>query len=298
MPNAYTMFIYKSCVVLFLVSVAFVTGLLHPWHGLEVAIKLSSIDWNLPDFQQALKGEWTYIPVVSSCMAIQLTCQSKSTYVSELMALEHCSNDVGAMTSTKDDSNITLSFYNPHCIAFSPLCSIDIHSVCSMIEAVNVSGDHQHAVHLTVSISYALLSFYKKVLFGLCDASSMPVSARCSLGTALYQNGTEADGKKESDSPMDVDVYSEKPPTVSIWPEDTVLAISTFAFLFELLSQKPELVDASIAEMRTKLNLDSSSPNSALDCPKTAMSLKFQLGVVGLCLQRLPASSLHHEVHV
>ena len=282
---------------LFLVSVAFVTGLLHPWHGLEVAMKLSSLDWNLPDFQQVLKGQWTNLPFVSSCMAIQLTCQSKSTYVSELMAREQCSNDVGAMTSTKDNSNITLSFYSPHCIAFTSHCSIDIHSVCSMIEAINASGHHRHAMCLTVAISYALVSFYKKVLFGLCDASSMPVSARCSLGTAQYQNARKSDGNKESDSPMEVDVSGDKPPTVSIWPEDTLLAISTFAFLFELLSQKPDLVDASIAKMRTKLNLDScSSRNSAFDCPKSAMSLKFQLGVVGLFLQRLPASSLHHEV--
>ena len=282
---------------LFLVSVAFVTGLLHPWHGLEVAMKLSSIDWNLPDFQQVLKGQWTNLPVVSSCMAIQLTCQSKSTYVSKLMARKRCSNDVGAVTSTKDGSNITLSFYSPHCIAFSSRCSIDIHSVCSMIEAINASGHHRRAMCLTVAISYALVSFYKKVLFGLCDASSMPVSARCSLGTAKYQSGTKADSNKESDCPAEIGVSSDKPCTSSIWPEDTLLAISTFAFLFELLSQKPDLVDASIAKMRTKLNLDScSSRNSALDCPKSAMSLKFQLGVVGLFLQRLPASSLHHEV--
>ena len=131
------------------------TGLLHPWHGLEVAMKLSSIDWNLPDFQQVLKGQWTYLPVVSSCMAIQLTCQSKSTYVSKLMAQKRCSNDVGAVTSTKDDSNITLSFYSPHCIAFSSRCSIDIHSVCPMIEAINASGYHWRAMCLTVAISYA-----------------------------------------------------------------------------------------------------------------------------------------------
>jgi len=118
---------------LLLVSESLVTGQLHPWNGLEVAMKLSSIDWKLPDFQQVLKGEWTSIPVVNSCMAIQLTCQSKNAYLSELMALDQCTNDVRAITSTKGDSNITLSFYNPHCIAFSTLCSIDIHSVCSMI---------------------------------------------------------------------------------------------------------------------------------------------------------------------
>ena len=272
------------------------TGQLHPWNGLEVSMKLSSIDWKLPDFQQVLKGEWTSIPVVNSCMAIQLTCQSKNAYVSELMALDQCTNDVTAITSTKGDSNITLSFYNPHCIAFSTLCSIDIHSVCSMIEALKVAGDHQPAVHLAVAISYALVSFYKKVLFGICNVSSMPVSAKCTLGTAPYQSVPKSGSDQESDFPKEIYVSSDKPCTSSIWPDDTLLAMSTFAFLFELLSQKPDLVDASIAEMRTKLRLVSSSANSALDCPKTAMSLKFQLGVVGLCLQKLPASSLHHEV--
>ena len=280
---------------LVLVSVAFVTGPLRPWHGLEVAVKLSSFDWNLPDFQQVLKGEWTYIPVVSSCMATQLTCQSKNAYVSEWMALEQCDSAIKAAICTKDGSNITLSFYNPHCVAFSSRCSIDIHSVCSIIEALNASGHHRRAVYLAVAISYALVSFYKKVLFGLCDASSMPVSAGCSLGTALYQSGTKADSNKESDSPAEIYVSSDKPCTSSIWPEDTLLAISTFAFLFELLSQKSDVVDTSMAEMRTKLNLDI-SPVNVLDCPKTAMSLKFQLGVVGLCLQKLPASSLRHEV--
>ena len=85
---------------------------------------------------------------------------------------------------------------------------------------------------------------------------------------------------------MDVETCSEKAHTSHIWPEDTILAISTFAFLFELLSQKADLADSSIAEMRSRFGFGSSG----------AVSLRFQLGVVGLCIQRFPAPSAHHEV--
>ena len=281
--------------VLFLVSVAFVTGPLRPWHGLEVAIRLSSIDWSLPDFQQILKGEWTNIPVVSSCMAIQLTCQSKAAYVSGWNALDQCDSDMNAVEEVQGGSITPFSFRNPHCIALGLFCNIDVHSLCSMIEALNVGGSHQPAMRLTVAVSYALVSFYKGILLGQCDAASLPVSASCSLGTAPYQSVAKVDKNKQSDSPMELEIGSNKPHANHVWPEDTILAISTFAFLFELLSQKPDLADASIAEMRSKLKLDGSA-GPGLDCPKTLMSLKFQLGVAGLCLQRLPASSLHHEV--
>ena len=277
------------------VSVAFVNGPLRPWHGLEVAIRLTSIDWSCHDFQRVLKGEWSYVPGVSSCMAIHLTSQSKDTYLLEWMEVDQVDADMKGRQAL-DDSVTPLSFYHPHRIALGPFWNIDVLSLCSMIEALNVGGDHRGAMRLTVAVSYALVSFYKRVVFGKCDVTAMPVSARCSLGAATYKAAAKAAENKESDSPMDVETCSEKTNTsCHIWPEDTILAISTFAFLFELLSQKTDLADSSIAEMRTRLQWGSSGVTS-LDCLKSALSLRFQLGVVGLCMQRLPAPSAHHEV--
>lgn len=283
----------KAFLLIVLVSVTFVTGALRPWHGLEVAIRLSSIDWNCFDFQRVLKGEWAYIPHVSSCMAIQLTCQSKNTCLSEWMAMHQDKSDTNTEQGRPDDSVTPLSFCNPHCIALGPSFNTDIHSLCSMIEALDAGGEHQRAVRLTVAVSYALVSFCKSVLFGFCDISSMPVSARCSLGTAAYKSAEAAEENGASDSPMEVETCSERSSTSHAWPEDTLLAISTFAFLFELLSQKFDLVGTAIAELKSKLECKGFA---ICDCVKSAVSLKFQLGVVGLCLQRLPAPSLHHEV--
>ena len=210
--------------------------------------------------------------------------------------MDQCDNDMNT-AQVQGDSIIPLSFHNPHCIALGPSCNIDIYSLCSLIEAQNVGGEHQHAMRLTVAVSYALVSFFKSFLFGLCDVTLMPVCARCSLGKAACKSATKAEENVECDSPMEVDTSSKKPSTGHVWPEDTILAIGTFAFLFDQLSQKPELADESIAEMRSKLKLESCE-ETGLDYLQSALSLRFQLGVVGLCLQRLPSPSLHHEVKI
>ena len=190
----------KALTLLSVVSVAFVNGPLRPWHGLEVAIRLTSIDWSSQDFQQVVKGEWTYIPSVSSCMAIQLTSQSKDTYLLEWMEVDQCDTDRKGRQAM-DDSVILLSFYHPHRIALGPFWSVDLHSLCSMIEALTIGGDHRGAMRLTVAVSYALVSFYKSILFGICDVTAMPVSARCSLGLAPNKSAAKTEENSESDSP-------------------------------------------------------------------------------------------------
>lgn len=187
------------------------------------------------------------------------------------------------------ESTMSLSFHSPHCISFGPHFDTDIHSVCSMIEALNVSGNHLGAMRLTVALSCALVSFYKSLLFGSCDVTSMPVSARCSLG-AVHKIGPKP--AENGESPMEVETPSDKASNGHVWPEDTILSITTFTFLCELLSQKPDLADTCLVEMRSKL----SPAETILDCVRSVHSLKFHVGVLGLFLQRLPAPSLHHEV--
>ena len=281
--------VYCNTVLLsLLVSVAFVTGTLRPWQGLEVAIRLSSISWNADDFQKVLKGDWERLPVVSSCTTIQLTCQSKAQYVSDWMAVEERERN-GDASQAQNKSTVTLSFNNPHCISFGPHFDTDIHSVCSMIEALNVNGDYLRAMRLTVALSYALVAFYKNILLGVCDATLMPVSARCSLG-AVHKIRTKPG--ESGESPMEVETPDETANNGHVWPEDTILSVTTFAFLFELLSQKADWAESCLVEMRSKL-----SPAETIhDCVKSVNSLKFHVGVLGLFLQRLPAPSLHHEV--
>lgn len=269
-----------------LVSVPFVTGTLRPWQGLEVAIRLSSINWNASEFQKVLKGEWVQFPVVSSCMAIQLTCQSKNQYVSEWMAMGEGERNQNAAQS---GSTVSVSFHNPHCISFGEHFYTDIHSVSSMIEALNTAGYEVGAMRLTVALSFALVAFYKSLFFGFCDVSSLPISARCFLGT-VHKIGLKPE--ENGESPMEFETSHEKASNGLAWPEDTILSISTFAFLYQLLSQKADLAGSCLVEMRSKLG----SAETVPDHVKSVQSLKFQVGVLGLFLQRLPAPSLHHEV--
>ena len=273
-----------------------VTGTLRPWHGLEVAIRLASINWDSPEFQRLLKGDWAFVPSVRSWMVIELTCHSKDSLLLEMM--ESCDDVSEKISQAKDKEVISLVFYHPHCIALGPMLGVDIHSLCSMIEALNLSHQHQAAMRLTVALSYAIVSAYQRVLFGVDDDTSMTVSARCSLGKAAPKaKGTKkqnslSDSEVEADSLMAVDGSSSDS---HIWPEDTILSMSTFAFLYDLLSKKPELADACVAEMKSNLNFEGSSVPST-DCLRTSASLAFQLGVAGLYLQRFPAPLPHHEV--
>lgn len=276
------------------VSAVLVSGPLRPWHGLEVAIRLATINWDSPDFQRVLKGEWTFVPTVSSWMAIELTCQSKRKYVSEWIELDRVDSNI-KRNLAQDDAVTSLTFYHPHCIALGPLFGVDIHSVCSMIEALNLEGEHEAAMRLTVAVSYAIVSTYKNVLFGMDVASSFPVSARCTLGIASRKTEVKIEQSSQSDSPMEVEVSAKPSTNRHIWPEDTILSLSTFAFLYDLLSKKFHLADTCIAEMKSRLTFEGSSAY-ALDCLRTSVSLGFQLGVVGLYLQRFPAPSPHLEV--
>ena len=269
-----------------LVSVPFVTGTLRPWQGLEVAIRLSSINWNDNEFQKVLKGKWVQFPVVSSCMAVQLTCQSKNQYASEWMATDE---NTRCEDAVHIGSTVSVSFHNPHCISFGAHFHTDIQSVSSMIETLNTTGYKVGAMRLTVALSGALVAFYKSIFFGYCDVNSLPVSARCFLGT-VHKIGLKPEEKGES--PMEFEMSDEKANNGLAWPEDTILSITTFSFLYQQLSQKADLADSCLVEMRSKLGSTEVVP----DHLKSVQSLKFHVGVLGLFLQRLPAPSLHHEV--
>lgn len=283
------------------VSAVLVTGTLRPWHGLEVAIRLASINWDSPEFQRLLRGDWAFVPFVRSWMVIELTCHSKDSLLLEMM--ESCDGVNERISQAKDEEVISRVFYHPHCIALGPLLGVDIHSLCSMIEALNLSHQHQAAMRLTVALSYAIVSAYQRVLFGVDVDTSMTVSARCSLGKVAPKAKVTKKQNSQSDSQMEAEVMEAdslmavdgSSSDSHIWPEDTILSISTFAFLYDLLSKKPELADACVAEMKSNLDFEGSSVR-ATDCLRTSASLAFQLGVVGLYLQRFPAPLPHHEI--
>lgn len=282
------LFTYSLFLLSYLVSVPFVTGTLRPWQGLEVAIRLSSINWNIDEFQKVLKGKWVRFPAVSSCMEIQLTLQSKNQFVSDWMAMEEGKRNEKASHS---GSAVSVSFHNPHCISFGVHFYTDIHSVSSMIEALNTSGYEVGAMRLTIALSGALVAFYKSIFFGFCDVDSLPISARCLLGM-VHKIGLKPEKKGEGESPMEFETCNERASNGLAWPEDTILSVTTFAFLYQLLSQKADLADSCLVEMKSKLG----SAETVPDHLNSVQSLKFHVGVLGLFLQRLPAPSLHHEV--
>ena len=191
--------------------------------------------------------------------------------------------------AVQSSSTVSVAFHSPHCISFGAHFHTDIHSVSSMIEALNTAGHEVGAMRLTVALSSALVTFYMSAFFGICDVNALPVSARCLLGT-VHKIGIKAEEKGES--PMEFETSHEKANGGLAWPEDTILAVTTFAFLYQLLSQKADLAESCLVEMRSKLGFR----QAVHDHLNSVDSLKFQVGVLGLFLQRLPAPSLHHEV--
>ena len=258
-----------------------------------MALRLSRINWATLQFQRVLRGEWVHFPVVSSRMAIHLDYQWNCVDVAHEAGMEV---DDPKDTSSGMNPRVTelAVFYNPHCISVDPCCNIDIHSLCCKIETLRANTNHKPAIRLAVAVSCGLVSYYKNLLCGNRDVETIPVSAKCFLGrkrgnTSVPQGFTEA--------AMEVDEGHKEANNSHVWPEDTLLSITTLAFLFDQLSLESDLVESCLVEMKTKLGLASLPEQQiGLDCLCSAQSLRFQLGIHGLFMHRLPAPSQHGEV--
>ena len=118
--------------------------------------------------------------------------------------------------AAQSGSTVSVSFHNPLCISFGEHFYTDIHSVSAMIEALNTAGYEVGAMRLTVALSFALVAFYKSLFFGFRDVNSLPISARCFLGT-VHKIGLKPE--ENGESPMEFETSHEKANNGLAWPE-------------------------------------------------------------------------------
>ena len=243
-------------------------GKLCIWRGLEVSIRLGHLYRSNPEVAAIISKPCRAVPVVSSCVVVHFNASTSSITGS-------------SESDPKQEIPNPLTCHLPHCISFGSDCVLDIHTVCVLIEAMDVYGNSKGAVRLAVALSVSIVSFYRGFIQGEMAPSSLPVTGTCLLGKK------DSDAKRTFEAakgtPMEEEHTEDITASTTVWPEDALLTVTTFAFLFDMLSKQPDVADAVIMEL-------------SLDWVKTSQSLMFQLGLAGLFVPKFPAPAEQHEV--
>ena len=244
-------------------------GKLCIWRGLEVSIRLGHLYRSNPEVAVIMSKPCRAVPVVGSCLVVHFnTSTSSITGSSE--------------SDPKQEGPNLLTCHLPHCISFGSDCVLDIHTVCALIEAMNVYGNSKGAVRLAVALSVSIVSFYRSFIQGEMAPSSLPVTGTCFLGKKV-SDAKQTSVEAAKGTPMEEEHTEDITASTTVWPEDTLLTVTTFAFLFNMLSKRPDVADAVIVEL-------------SLDWVKTSQSLMFQLGLTGLFVPKFPTPTAKHEV--
>lgn len=270
-------------------------GKLCVWEGLEIPARLGQLYRQSPGLAAIMKRPWCTgdVPIVSSCMVVHFNLGAESTTGLERTERDNTSRaacaDDEEMQDAREDISVhfrtldrePLTFHFPHLISFGSNCRLDIHTVCSVIETLNVCGNSKGALCLALALSVSILAFYKRVIASQMDPSELAVSGTCFLWKK------ESKAKKKlgtvTGTPMEEEHEEERMTSTSVWPVNTVLTVTTFAFLCDVLSKQADVADSIIVEM-------------SLDWVKSSASLMFQLGLVGLFVPKFPAPAKQYEV--
>ena len=249
-----------------------------------MSIKLGHLYRSNPEVAAIMTTPCRSVPVVSSCLVVHFNASAGGT--SDKAHADATNMDLmfSEASGQKQESPSPLTCHLPHYISFRSNCMLEIHTVCSLIEAMNVYSNSKGAVHLAVALSVSIVSFYRSFIKGEMDPLSLPlsnVSGTCFLGEKVSDAKQTFEAAKGT--PMEVDHTEDITASTTVWPKDALLTVTTFAFLFDMLSKRPDVADAVIVEL-------------SLDWVKSSQSLMFQLGLVGLFVPKFPAPAEQHEV--
>ena len=218
-------------------------GGLCAWRGLEVSLQLGQLYQQNPEVRALMARPCRAAPTVSIGVESSVPCPP---------------------------------LYLHHSVSFSPTCCLNIHTVCAMIEALDLYGKFREALHLTVRLAISIVSFYERVILkGRLDGPNLPIAGTCFFGK------TSSSGKDE-DMADKIPGSQEGTTSREDAPVNTV-TVATFAFLFEALSKGCESADTVIRKL---------SPQR----PRSSKSLMLQLGLLGLFFPKRPASTKQSEV--
>ncbi|KAK3725720.1 hypothetical protein QZH41_018914, partial [Actinostola sp. cb2023] len=233
---------------------------LKPWKGLEVAYNLCQhIKWYKPEMQFILQGRIPDDYSISGCTLVNINVE-------------------GA----------TVQCHLPYCFTYGST-TLDIHSWCSIIHALDVYNYGTPAVNIALCLSVALIALYRYHVDTRSCISDTPIVAKCTL--------EHDDPKKTADTYMDVDKVADQECSCPIiWPSDTLLSLRCFAFLHNILWSKERIVESIIATQRQRDPSGTTERGAILINFANPKSLLFQLGAIGLFLPKFPMATMNQEL--
>ena len=230
------------------------------WHGLGVALNLGRMLDTTPEFVKVMKTPCRTVPLVNTVVEARLQVIDETP---------------GQVSSKAQKSGPGFIFQWPHYVSFDSECSLGLLTVCSLIEALDFFGQKEEAQRLAVALSLSILTFYKEFI-QKSEEENPSFPAIDFLEEEMHLDSDAASTREDREAVSAVPTCTDL--------GDVQLHLTTFAFLFDMLSRSHD-VDRAIFEISGE-RLENSQ------------SLGFQLGLLGLFVPILPTRKGNLEVRV
>lgn len=244
---------------------------LKPWKGLEVAYNLCQyIDWRQPHMQAILQDKIPATYYINGCTLVHINTET-----------------------TTGRKHPSISCHLPYSFYYGST-TLDIHTWCSIINALQVHNYKKPAVHIAFGLAVAFISLYRNNVETRTRFSNIPVLINCTLNH--YSRRSENSTKEDKVEGMEID--DEKPGITcpDIWPAETMLSLRCFSFLCEFLSKNEDEVESLITSHKVLDPSGVSELATTLSKISGSHSLRFQTAAIGLFLPRFPMAVMKQEV--
>ncbi|XP_032232539.2 uncharacterized protein LOC5507934 isoform X2 [Nematostella vectensis] len=239
-----------------------------PWKGIEVALNMAqNVDLSRDELAGLAKGE-TPLATVSAVKLVQFILQGD-----------------GPSSSTPIDISTIHKILRPHSIRIGSI-DFDIQTWCSIIQAFQFHNCKTAAINLAFSISAALVSFFLGQIYdnNICEIPT----------TVCVINGQgDPESAKSGKEPTGNKGHSHGP---FIYPQDTLVDVSTFAFLYDALSVDEGLTESAFVHHQKLLLESPGHEDDAIRRLQTGQHIRDLVGLMGLFVPRIPMEPKYLEV--
>ncbi|XP_048577429.1 uncharacterized protein LOC5516654 isoform X3 [Nematostella vectensis] len=224
-----------------------------PWIGVEIALNvLRNVDLTRDELR-CITNEDVPLATVSAVKMVQFNLQKSDVEPNEQRVRQ------------------------PHTIRIGTV-DLEIQTWCAIIQALQFRQCDAAATNLAFEISAALVSCFLGQILGHCDTDKLPFTL-CDLAG-------RSDSKSYSLEAMEDEKESKRPEP--IWPRDTIVDVSTFAFLFDVLSVDERLTQAAFAHHRKCILKRPDHDEEAMRGIHSGNEIRDLIGLIGLFLPRVP----------